>query len=164
MVLLGVATFAQVPMALNASSQHRCKVNLIACDRREESSLIISSKAYKFLMGHHQIHSVYNWLWECLCQPKHKVFFWLLLKDKLSTRNILKRRNMQLESYNCVLCLQNTEETCQHLFLQCPFAVQFWQLISIDIPINDDFPEITDYLKDRLHSQFVMAAIILTCW
>lgn len=47
MVLLGVATFAQVPMALNASIQHRCEVNLIASDRREESSLIILNKPSK---------------------------------------------------------------------------------------------------------------------
>jgi len=82
------------------------------------------SRAYRALMGHHQVHNAFRWLWECLCQPKHKVFFWLLIQDRLSTRNILKRKNMHLESYNCVLCLQNTEETCQHLFLQSPFAKQ----------------------------------------
>jgi len=63
------------------------------------------SKAYKYLMGHRQVHQVYTWLWDCFCQPKHKVFFfWLLLKDRLSTRNILRRKNMALESYNCVFC------------------------------------------------------------
>lgn len=115
-------------------------------------------------MGHQQIHNVYKWLWDCLYQPKHKVFFWLLIKDRLSTRNILRRRNMHLESYNCVLCLQNTEETCQHLFLRCPFANQCWQLIHIDIPLNVDFLEIADYFKDRLHTQFLMAAVVLMCW
>lgn len=123
-----------------------------------------SSKAYKFLKGHEQIHIAFKWLWACPCQPKHKVFFWLLLKNRLSTRNILKRRNMHLESYNCVLCLQNTEETCQHLFLQCPFAVQCWQLINADPSPNDDFPEVVSYIKDRLQSQFFMTAVILMCW
>jgi hypothetical protein len=61
------------------------------------------------------------------------------------------------------LC-QNTEETCQHLFLHCPFAKQCWRIIHIDIPMNEDFPEVTDYLKDRLQSQFFMAAVILVCW
>lgn len=62
-----------------------------------------ASKAYKFLIGHTQVHHAYKWLWKCSCQPKHKVFFWLLLKDRLSTRNIL-RKNMHLDSYNCILC------------------------------------------------------------
>ena len=123
-----------------------------------------SSQAYKYLVGHHQVHNVYRWLWKCLCQPKYKVFFWLLIKDRLSTRNILRRKNMHLESYNCVLYLQNTEETCQHLFLQCPFAKQCRRIIHIGIPLNEDFHEIVDYLRDRLQSQFFMAAVILICW
>jgi hypothetical protein len=63
-----------------------------------------ASKAYKFIIGHRQVPRVFGWLWKSCCQPKHKVFFWLLLKDRLSTRNILKRKNMHLEPYNCVLC------------------------------------------------------------
>jgi hypothetical protein len=31
-------------------------------------------------------------LWKTSVQKRHKVFFWLLLKDRLSTRNILWRR------------------------------------------------------------------------
>ena len=49
-----------------------------------------ASKTYKFLIGHRNTHQVYKWLWSCFCQPKHKGFFWLLLKDRLSTRNILE--------------------------------------------------------------------------
>jgi hypothetical protein len=59
---------------------------------------------------------------------------------------------MFLESYNCVLCLQNTEETYQHLFLQCPFAKRRWEMIRIDIPLNEEFPEVADFFKDRLQS------------
>jgi hypothetical protein len=33
-----------------------------------------------------------------------KVFFWLLLKDRLNTCNLLLRKNKILPSYNCVLC------------------------------------------------------------
>lgn len=61
-------------------------------------------RTYNYLLGHRQVPNAFKWLWECFCQPKHKVFFWLLLKDRLSTRSILRRKNMHLESYNCVLC------------------------------------------------------------
>jgi hypothetical protein len=50
-------------------------------------------------------------------QNKHKFFFWLLLKDRLNTKNILRRKIMWLPNYNYVLCVENLEETLAHLFL-----------------------------------------------
>jgi len=47
---------------------------------------------YKLLMGHQPVQPVLKWLWKSYCQPKHRVFFWLLMKDRLSIKNILKRR------------------------------------------------------------------------
>ena len=43
-----------------------------------------SSKAYKHLTGHRVAHAAFKW--NSTCQNKHKVFFWLLLNDRLSTR------------------------------------------------------------------------------
>ena len=63
-----------------------------------------SSLQQELIVGHHQPDQAFRWVWKSFCQPKHKVFCWLLLKDRLSTRNILRRKNMQLESYNCELC------------------------------------------------------------
>lgn len=102
--------------------------------------------------------------WKCPSQPKHKVFFWLLLKDRLSTRNILRRRNMVIENYNCVLCNYSVEETLEHLFLHCDFAKQCWNLLGIDIPTNSNFPDIVSILKARLQSEFFMVTIILMSW
>lgn len=48
-----------------------------------------SSAAYRKLIGHQEIDPAFRWLWRSFCQPKYKVFCWLLLKDRLSTRNIL---------------------------------------------------------------------------
>jgi hypothetical protein len=50
------------------------------------------------------------------------LFFWLVLKDRISTRELLRRKNMNIEDYNCVLCSNSTDETLMHLLLQCPFA------------------------------------------
>lgn len=72
--------------------------------------------------GYQQVHVAFKWPWKIFCQPKHKVFFWLLLQEKFSTRNILRRRQMFLESYNCVLCQEGVEENRDHLFLNCYFA------------------------------------------
>ena len=49
------------------------------------SSILASAKVYKFLVGHSDIHPTYKWLRKSNCQPKHKVFFWLLIEDRLLT-------------------------------------------------------------------------------
>jgi hypothetical protein len=54
-------------------------------------------------------------MWKSCVRGKQKFFFWLLLKDRLSTRNLLRRKHMSLPDYNCVLCTTNVEETLQTL-------------------------------------------------
>jgi hypothetical protein len=82
----------------------------------------ISSKAYKSMIGSRPIHLAFKWIWFSACQQKHKIFFWLLLKNRLNTRSLLKRKNMQLDSYDCELCLLQKEEKLRHLFFKCSFA------------------------------------------
>lgn len=49
-------------------------------------------------------------------------FFWLMLRDRLNTRAMLRRKNMRLDSYDCVLCVEHVEENIMHLFFGCPFS------------------------------------------
>jgi hypothetical protein len=48
-------------------------------------------KAYRQLKGHQGVHPAFHWIWRSSCQAKHKVFFWLVLRDRLSTRELLKK-------------------------------------------------------------------------
>jgi hypothetical protein len=100
-----------------------------------------SRKAYRHLSGSSQVHPSFLWIWKSCCQHKHKVFFWLLAYDRLSTRKILRRKNMHLQSYNCVLCNESVEETAvAHLFLKCDFAKACWNLVGLNIPhLQDPF-------------------------
>lgn len=68
------------------------------------SPIFSTSKAYKHLTGHRPCRPFFRKIWKTSCQNKHKVFFWLLLIDRLSTRQLLRRRNMFLPSYSCVCC------------------------------------------------------------
>ena len=88
----------------------------------------------------------------------------MLIKDRLSTRNILRRKNMHLDSYNCVLCNESVEEIAEHLFLQCSFAKDCWSIINLDTPPHMTFPQIVDHIKTKLQFQFFMLAVILMCW
>ena len=74
------------------------------------------AKAYKVLMGVKVGPQQFNWIWSSSCQPKHKVFFWRLLHDRLNTRNLLRRKSFHLGNYNCAVNNCPREETLQHLF------------------------------------------------
>jgi hypothetical protein len=93
-----------------------------------------SQKAYRHFMGQTQVHPIYRHLWKSKCQSKHRVFYWLWLKNRLNTRDMLRRKNMELESYSCENCLWQREETLYHLFLRCNFAKACWNSIDITPP------------------------------
>jgi hypothetical protein len=106
------------------------------------------------------VHPCHSWLWKAAVQKKHKVFFWLLIKDKLSTRNILRRKNRVLPSYDCVLCNSAHEETVNHLFLECSFAQSCWALLHLAPPSGDPFDAISSF-RDQLNISFMDVQIIL---
>jgi hypothetical protein len=58
----------------------------------------IVSKAYNHLIGQVHVHPAFKWIWISKCQSKQKVFFWLLLQNRLNTRCMLRRTNMILNS------------------------------------------------------------------
>jgi hypothetical protein len=93
-----------------------------------------SAKAYKHLIGSSQVDTALRWLWSPSCQPKHKVFFQLLLQDRLNRRGLLRRKTMNFESYTCELCIMQREENLRHLFFRCSFAKNCWLQLGIQVP------------------------------
>jgi hypothetical protein len=55
-----------------------------------------TQKAYKALIGYQQCPPHFTWIWSTSCQAKHKFFFWLLLHDRLNTRNLLGGKTSSL--------------------------------------------------------------------
>jgi hypothetical protein len=86
------------------------------------------------LAGHMPTHSFFTKVWASKRQLKHKIFSWLLLHDKLNTRDRLGIRHMALDSYNCENCIWQHRETSYHLFLRCNFALRCWASIGIQAP------------------------------
>ena len=68
--------------------------------------------------------SRFLWIWKSRCCNKLRTFSWLLLMDRLNTRNLPRRRNFNIvdNNYNCALCNDNVEETAFHLFFSCTFS------------------------------------------
>lgn len=93
-------------------------------------------KTYLFMQGTTQASPLFPWLWATGNLGKQKFFFWLLMRDRLNTRNILRRKNKYLDDYSCIFCNSGAEETCFHLFFECPFSNTCWQSISINWNMN----------------------------
>jgi hypothetical protein len=120
-------------------------------------------RAYLHLLGPRQVPQAFKWLWKTSVQKRHKVFFWLLLKDRLSTRNILRRRNQVIPSYECVLYNLHIEETLEHLFLHCNFARSCWASLNLLITAGDPFDVLTSF-RQQLNLSFFMDIIIIMSW
>ena len=86
--------------------------------------------------------------------------------DRLNTRNILKRKKRKLEgdNYNCVLCNRNMEETAFHLFFGCPFSQSCWQQLDIHWNLGADFFQMITQAKQQFSSTFFMEIFIIGAW
>lgn len=63
---------------------------------------------------------------------KLKVFAWLLLADRINTKNMLRRQHYNVDSnLNCVLCNDGVEDTIEHLFFTCPFSKGCWEMLGM---------------------------------
>ena len=99
-----------------------------------------------------------------LSTETQNLLFWLLMQDKLSTIEILRRRITVLEDYGCAVCRTGLEETVEHLFLKCPIAIQCWASLNLNSPINLEHLQILEVFRTRLQVPFFMEVIILMCY
>ena len=97
-------------------------------------------------------------------QNKRKFFFWLILKDRLSTRGLLQRRHMHLLDYNCVFCNLNVEEDLLHLLFHYIFVMAGWYSLNIIIPNSDDLLIVLEGIKTQLCLPFFMEVIVTMRW
>lgn len=123
-----------------------------------------SKKVYNILIGNSPASPLFNWLWRSVNLGTHKFFFWLLLRDILNCRNFLRRKNMALEDYNCVLCSLGCEETSFHLFFECPFSNERWESIPIFWNLNLRPLDMILQARSDFNSPIFREILITGCW
>ncbi|GAA0183767.1 hypothetical protein LIER_31121 [Lithospermum erythrorhizon] len=67
-----------------------------------------------------------EWLWSSCGIPKFAFIVWLLLQNRLSTKDRLCHWGMEVDPH-CVLC--GGLESHDHLFFECSYTAQVWRLI-----------------------------------
>jgi hypothetical protein len=63
---------------------------------------------------------------------------------------------MLLQSYSCVLCQDNIEESVMDLFIFCHFSEQCWNLIGLQVDSNLTGYQILESFKSQLAQPFFM--------
>jgi len=64
-------------------------------------------------------------LWRINIPTRIAVFAWRLIRDRLPTRQILQRRQVQLTEMLCLFC-KIKEEGASHLFFHCSKIQPIW--------------------------------------
>lgn len=70
-------------------------------------------------------------MWKLTLPPKVKDFSWLLICERLQTRQRLHSFFPAVPS-NCVFCNQH-EESLDHLFMHCSFSQDLWLLTGLPV-------------------------------
>jgi hypothetical protein len=124
-----------------------------------------SANFYRHIHSHLQVPNVYKWIWKSSCVMKHKVFAWLLLSDRLNTRDLLKRRHWRVtEDEHCVLCPGRRYEDRMHLFFECNFSSRIWNYLQITWDADDDMQVVLNNARKSFAQPFFMEVMILACW
>ena len=124
-----------------------------------------SAKYYNKLHEGLPYMNVSRWIWKSSCILRTKFFAWLLLNDRLNTRDLLKRRNWQVtDDYDCVLCPARAYEDRMHLFFQCNFSQRIWNYLQIEWPQGQDLQSVVAQARASFKQPFFMEVVILTCW
>lgn len=91
------------------------------------NSLYKAASLYKLAFLTMQSPPTFRLVWKSKVTPRIKFFAWLILLDRLNTKNMLARRNFNVQPNSlCVLCYDGKEETIDYLFFECCFAKRSW--------------------------------------
>nr|GEY11893.1 RNA-directed DNA polymerase, eukaryota, reverse transcriptase zinc-binding domain protein [Tanacetum cinerariifolium] len=100
--------------------------------------------------------------WNRLIPNKVNVFIWRLMLNKLPTRVNLDRRDIDVGSILCPICIEDVE-TANHIFLSCNMAKDLWSLFAkwweIDILVYANISEWFVWLDDLAVSNKVRSFI-----
>jgi hypothetical protein len=124
-----------------------------------------AAKFYAEIHKHIQVPGVYKWLWKSCCTLKTKVFAWLVLRDRINTRDMLVRRHWKVtDDLHCELCPGRIYEDRVHLLFECPFSRRIWNYLQIDWSSDSDLQTVVTRAKRSFNKPFFMEVLITTCW
>ncbi|XP_014626117.1 uncharacterized protein [Glycine max] len=98
------------------------------CWKPDTNGIFSTKSAYKVLQESHHSDSEDNVLksmWKLKIPPKVSAFSWRFFKNRLPTRDNLRKRQVTMSSYSCPLC-DHEEESIYHLMFNCEKTRSLW--------------------------------------
>ena len=123
-----------------------------------------SSKLYKLLRPFPVAPKPFQWIWKACVLPKHKFFFWLMIQDRINTRDLLTRKQFQIPSNECVLCDVTPIEDLYHLFFGCQFSKDFWHALGFIWNDTDDHMALMQHGKIQYKHICFKEVLIIGSW
>jgi hypothetical protein len=122
------------------------------------------SKVYKYAFNHLETNQPACWIWKSKCNSKHKFFAWLVLQDRINTKDMILRRHWHvIDNHNCILCHEITLEDWRHLFFNYTFSTRIWNYLQISWIPGSHLASILAAKKSFLGPCFI-EIVILACW
>lgn len=76
----------------------------------------------------------YKKLWQIKVPLKVRIFIWLVIKNKILTKDNLYKKGWRKGDIKCQFC--DNIETVQHLFFECPLAKFLWNIVSCSLNLK----------------------------
>lgn len=109
-------------------------------------------------------HGPSKLIWKSKCMSKHKVFAWLVLHDRINTKDMMLRRQWKVTDNNdCVLCHAHVLEDRNHLFFECQYSARIWAYLQFDWS-GDTIPQCLSTAKKGFPGPCFAEVLILACW
>lgn len=105
----------------------------------------------------------FSWTWKYSCLPKQKFFFWLLLHDRLNTKDMMQRKIFYVESTSCVLCDDNQTEDFMHLFFSSDFSHNFWLSLGFQWGTDINIMDMLVRAKSRMKINCFKECLTISC-
>ncbi|GJV34114.1 reverse transcriptase domain, reverse transcriptase zinc-binding domain protein [Tanacetum coccineum] len=90
--------------------------------------------AWEALRLHGDKVSWSNIVWFAHCIPRHAFYLWLVMRRSLKTQDMLRTWDVEpsinLSTLRCVFCKVHMDSH-EHLFFECSFSSQVWQLVRV---------------------------------
>ena len=120
-------------------------------------------KFYKYMFRNVLTPTCITSIWKSKCIMRHKVFAWLMLNDRVNTRDLLLRRHFNIgEDHNCLVCDMEVLERNTHLFYDYPFATKCWETVGIHWDNQLDMQHKYDRARTRWQGPLFKEVTVLT--
>jgi hypothetical protein len=130
-----------------------------------KDGVFTSSLYYQHYFKDIKASSVLKWIWKSRVLLRIKVFGWLLVNDRLNTKDMLRRRHWTVtNNLSCVLCPTHIDEDWLHLFFHCNFSQRVWNYLQIEWEPGDTMEEIFCLSRRNFTKPFFTEVVLLATW